>query len=223
MKLDYLKSTLKHKWFVFKAGLKLKVPIWNLIIHDWSKLTLKEYKHYQRWFFENKDDPEGFAAAWLHHQNSQPHHWDYWITASQHSIGSQGDFNPSPLPMPEKYIREMVADWQGASLAYTGKCDIQPWLNDNYKKMCLHPKTILILDCILADAGYYFPVEEIHEENNIEKARRLFEKELKDEGTYLGYWANISSIVYDNSMFLDWEDTQKIADLILEKIFEVEK
>jgi len=32
--MKYFILTLKHKWFVFLAGLKTKAPLWRLIIHD---------------------------------------------------------------------------------------------------------------------------------------------------------------------------------------------
>lgn len=34
---------LKHKWFVLLAGLEVGVPLWRLIIHDWSKFTPAEF------------------------------------------------------------------------------------------------------------------------------------------------------------------------------------
>ena len=157
MRLDYLKLALKHKYYVFRAGRKLGLGIWQLLTHDLSKLSLAEYTHYQRWFFENKDDPEGFAYAWLHHQNSNKHHWDYWIPRTSHRIGVQGGYDPQPMPMPEKYVREMVADWMGAGMAYTGKEDVQPWLNKNYDKMKLHPETESLLHKILREQGFYWP------------------------------------------------------------------
>ncbi len=45
------KYLLKHKWHVLCAGLKLNVPLWRLIIHDWSKLTPIEWFAYTRYFF----------------------------------------------------------------------------------------------------------------------------------------------------------------------------
>jgi len=115
--LKYLWLTLKHKAFVFRAGLKTRAPLWRLVIHDWSKFTLAEAPHYGRQFFGAKDDPQGFARAWLHHQNCNPHHWEYWIPRTGHG---RGDDDLVSLPMPEWAVREMVADWLGASRAYGG-------------------------------------------------------------------------------------------------------
>ena len=45
------KYLLKHKWHVLRAGLKLNVSLWRLIIHDWSKLTPIEWFAYTHYFF----------------------------------------------------------------------------------------------------------------------------------------------------------------------------
>lgn len=153
----YLKLTLKHKWHVYRAGRRLGLGRWQLLVHDLSKLGCSEYMHYQRRFFGDGADPDGFALAWLHHQNHNPHHWDYWITRTPHKIGTQGGYAPSVLPMPRRYAREMVADWVGAGMAYTGKMDVQPWLNANWQKMELHPQTLVLVDEALKEFGCYWP------------------------------------------------------------------
>lgn len=112
-----------------------------------------EYPHYQRQFFGDKGDPNGFARAWLHHQNHWPHHWEYWITRTNHIRGDTADIVDDCLPMPEKYVREMVADWLGASRAYTGSWDIGEWLSKNLQRIRVHPDTRLLVLKILADAG----------------------------------------------------------------------
>jgi hypothetical protein len=143
--LKYLWLTTKHKYFVFLAGLKLKVPIWQLVIHDWVKYLPCEAPHYGRQFFGDKSDPLGFTLAWLHHQR-QKHHWEAWIPVTGHNRGGHKDLEP--LPMPEKYIREMVADWLGASRAYEGKYPENladwKWFWDNFEtkiKPRLHKDT----------------------------------------------------------------------------------
>lgn len=49
-------------------------------------------------------------------------------------------FEPVVLPMPDVYIREMVADWRGAGRAL-GKPDTVSWYKQNAKNMLLHPET----------------------------------------------------------------------------------
>ncbi len=143
--LRYLWLTIRHKTFVFRAGLKTRAPLWRLIIHDWSKFTPAEAPHYGRQFFGSKDDPDGFARAWLHHQNVNPHHWEYWISRTGHDRASH---LKGALRMPMWAVREMVADWMGASRAYGGEWprDWQSWewLQDNLRSKVLprvHPET----------------------------------------------------------------------------------
>lgn len=152
----YLWLTLRHKWFVFIAGLRTKAPLWRLVIHDWSKFTLAEAPHYGRQFFGSKDDPLGFSYAWLHHQRCNPHHWEYWTPITGHCRGGYPDLKP--LPMPEWAVREMVADWLGASRAYEGRWPQSltswPWLDANLEKIKDHvaPETAQLIEEILDEA-----------------------------------------------------------------------
>lgn len=44
------------------------------------------------------------------------------------------------LPMPERFVREMVADWAGAGRAYTGAWGVSAWYAQNREKIVLHPE-----------------------------------------------------------------------------------
>lgn len=146
--MRYFLATLRHKWFVFWAGLRLGgIPILRLILHDLSKFGRSELPHYNRQFFGDADDPMGFATAWNHHENHNPHHWGYWIPRT-------GRFAGQPLPMPRSYAREMVADWCGAGRAYTGSWDMTEWLKKNLSGMRLHPDTRAHVIDALAKIGY---------------------------------------------------------------------
>lgn len=155
---QYAWATIRHKWYVWKAGRRLKVGWWRLLIHDYTKFLPAEYPYYQRQFFGKADDPDGFARAWLHHQNSWSHHWEYHITRTAHSRGAvKPDIVDDCLPMPEMDVREMVADWMGASRAYTNSWDISGWFHGHIGKIKLHPKTRQILSKVLSeiDVKYY--------------------------------------------------------------------
>jgi hypothetical protein len=135
--LRYMWLTLKHKAFVFRAGLWTGAPLWLLIIHDWTKFTPA------RQFFGAKDDPQGFARAWRHHWMSNPHHWEHWADPG---IAS---------PMPERYVREMVAGWLGAARAYNGawpsSLEGWDWLTKNWGKIHLHPESRQLARRVLAE------------------------------------------------------------------------
>ncbi|MCB1716724.1 MAG: hypothetical protein KDK05_16480 [Candidatus Competibacteraceae bacterium] len=150
--LRYLKSLLLHKWFVFLAGLHTGVPLWRLIIHDWTKFLPVEFVSYARHFQgqSTKQTKLAFDYGWLHHQKANPHHWQYWIL-----VYDSDPEKVKSLPMPETYVREMVADWMGASRAYTGSWNMSKWLSSNGPKMLIHDATEVLVDQVLTEMGYY--------------------------------------------------------------------
>jgi hypothetical protein len=114
-----------------------------------------------------KESPE-FAYAWMLHQHRNPHHWQYWLDAdgtplfmtnilvwdrgeAQRVIrfNSGSDFRLElrsfdgslvPNPMPERFLKEMLADWRGAGKAL-GSTDTKAWYEKMKSKMILHPDT----------------------------------------------------------------------------------
>lgn len=144
---EYLKYVLRHKWFVFIAGLKVGAPIWQLIIHDWSKFLPSEWTPYAKTFYapdgssEYKKHPK-FDAAWNHHQNRNKHHWQYWILR-------RDDGGEICLPIPRRYLLEMVADWMGAGRAITGDWDVAGWYNKNKDKIRLEVQTRLQVESLI--------------------------------------------------------------------------
>lgn len=142
---QYLKYVLRHKWYVFFAGLKLGVPILILIFHDWDKFLPDEWFPYARTFYkpdgtgQYAPDGTGFDIAWLLHQNRNKHHWQFWMITWDKG-------HTECLAMPEVYIKEMLADWHGAGKAITGKDNIKEWYVANYHNIKLHPDTRLYID-----------------------------------------------------------------------------
>lgn len=154
--LKYLRYVIRHKWFVFQAGLKTGAPIWRLIVHDWSKFLPCEWIPYARFFYGDFPDaavtgrfvvdfghnPRDFKdvvaaefdEAWLHHQHMSPHHWQHWLLREDSG-------NTKALQMPEHFVREMVADWAGAGKAITGRWEVAEWYGKNKDKMVLHERT----------------------------------------------------------------------------------
>ena len=141
--INYFLLTLKHKLFVLIEGLRINVSLFRIIMHDVSKFGISEYRHYQRQFFGKADRPYDFIKCWLHHQNKNKHHWEYWIPRTGHNRCNPPYPDNSPIPMPIKYVREMVADWLAASWAYEGKriksFNNWSWFHSNYYK-CIYPK-----------------------------------------------------------------------------------
>lgn len=148
--LRFLRSVLRHKWFVLVAGLKVGgIAWWRLLIHDWSKFTAAEWGPYVRRFGSGRGgaggkagDPDEFHRAWTHHWHLNAHHWEHWLVL-------QDDGALRPLVMPEHFTREMVADWMGAGRAYTGRWEVHEWFAKNGQRMNLHPVTRTFVEQLL--------------------------------------------------------------------------
>ena len=114
--LDYLRSLLRHKYFVFRAGYGF-ASTWRLIKHDASKFLPSEFFPYAYYFHGEKfgldRNKPAFSTAWSLHKQRNDHHWEYWA-----EFDETGHFVIDT--MPDEVMREMVSDWFGASKAYTG-------------------------------------------------------------------------------------------------------
>jgi hypothetical protein len=148
MHWKYLKAVLRHKWFVFLAG-RGTVSLWQLVKHDWSKFIPAEWTPYARSFYGPQPRTvatrQAFDRAWLHHQHANPHHWQAWVLREDSGV-------TKVLPMPEKYRREMLADWRGAGRAY-GNNDTAGWYEKNAARIMLHPETRALVEAELFGAA----------------------------------------------------------------------
>jgi hypothetical protein len=151
--IRYACFVLKHKWYVLVFGRKVGgIPLRQLLIHDMSKFSRAEFPAYRRRSFEglSSKSPE-FQKAWRHHWLCNPHHWEYW---ANHADGWL-------RPMPEVYVREMVADWQAANKTYGstyGKAvPIDEWFAKEYPRMDLHWQTVATLRPLIAPIGLSIP------------------------------------------------------------------
>jgi len=144
--IKYLNYVIRHKWFVFVECYKLGIP-WLGIIHDWSKFKPSEFIPYARYFYGNypeassnptysnklfkEDIDHHFDKAWLYHFHRNKHHWQFWLL--------QKDDGPiKNIPIPIKYLKEMLADWKGAGKAITGRDDIIEWYTKNKQNINLN-------------------------------------------------------------------------------------
>jgi hypothetical protein len=154
----YFKYVCRHKWFVYLACRKYKVSLWRALIHDWTKFTPAEWSPYVHSFYNadgSKKDPktenttlevsklgDAFRLAWNSHQKTNKHHWQYWVLINDED-------GVMPLEMPEMYVREMLADWDGAGRAITGKADPAGWYSRNSQKMIMHDQTRRLVESLL--------------------------------------------------------------------------
>jgi hypothetical protein len=146
--MNYLKKLLLHKLFVLVAGLRVGgIPLTRLVLHDRSKFFPPEVGPYFRKYSGRSYTQEEWKCAWAHHIQRNPHHWNHWLEGGV------------PVPMPETYVREMIADWMAAGRAYKGNWNIQPWINENASVMHMHEETLLMLREILSTVGLEWPEE----------------------------------------------------------------
>lgn len=147
----YLTALEQHITAVQSYGFLLKVPGEQLYRHDASKWSDAEFPAYTRKFGLGLDDPEDFAAAFLHHLHSNAHHWQHWLIPNAAQP-------PTAIPIPENFVREMAADWLGAGAVYNPDRNPQAWLNQNAAQMLLHPVTTQHLRNILPEVGLRWPL-----------------------------------------------------------------
>ena len=137
----YLKYVLEHKKNVGIECLKMGLFL-HAITHDLSKFRLSEFVPYARFFYSkdrynsykksDEDDPN-FEKGWNHHQKRNKHHWNYWVSITE-------EYGPVPIEMPMKYVKQMIADWNGMSRKFGGST--KDYFGKNRERMILHPKTI---------------------------------------------------------------------------------
>lgn len=157
--IAYLKYVVRHKWFVFLAGLHIGAPLWRVLIHDTSKFLPSEWEPYAACFYapdgsKQYIETEAFNFAWNAHQKRNKHHWQYWLIT-----WDRGE--TEALRMPYTYVLEMVADWMGAGRAITGKWETLEWYNKNKDKIKLHPVTRTQVEAILSTSWVNDVIKEV--------------------------------------------------------------
>lgn len=80
--------------------------------HDLSKFSNEEYEYYRQYYYPNKNEIPNenvLNIGWLHHQNVNKHHPEYWIL--------RDDNQTTILDMDNYSIAEMLLDWEAISIA----------------------------------------------------------------------------------------------------------
>lgn len=149
---NYANSLKLHITYVREAGRLIGVPEQQLAVHDDSKWTLDEFPGYAM-HFQGGGAPDAFASAWLHHIHYNPHHWNHWLFADGYTPKGSKVEN-GIVEMPVNFALEMIADWMGASRAYTGSWDMTEWLHGNMSRIRVHSNTAKYLRSQLDVLGY---------------------------------------------------------------------
>jgi len=133
-----LRYLARHKWYVFLECLKLRVPLWIAVLHDWDKFLPDVWLPYAR--FHSAPDVDtrsrrahAFKQAKMTHMHRNKHHWQFWVY-----IGDCGEIEC--LPIPDVFRREMLADWRGAGKSMN-QPDLLGWYTSCRDTMLFHPET----------------------------------------------------------------------------------
>lgn len=151
----HFKTITYHKLLVaegcFKVGLYRQG-----ILHDLSKYSPAEFivgvRYYQGTRSPNNAEREkkGYSAAWMHHKGRNRHHFEYW---TDYSSVPEEKGRIVPVPMPDRYVAEMVMDRIAASKVYRGKdytdaAPLEYYLQGRARKL-IHPETAKKLEWAL--------------------------------------------------------------------------
>lgn len=149
----------RHKLLVmdgcFRVGL-----IRQGLAHDLSKYSFTEFWNGAK-YFQGKRSPnaaeredKGYSEAWMHHKGRNRHHYEYWSDMNMQTRQYE------PVPVPRKYLVEMVMDRRAACMVYQGGTYTQrsplTYYLDSRERHLMHPKTqreLEFLLTVLADKG----------------------------------------------------------------------
>ncbi len=148
----HFKTITHHKWLVlagcFRVGL-----YWQGLCHDLSKYSLREFLVGARYYQGNRSpngaerEEKGYSEAWMHHKGRNRHHYEYWTDMSPVTHRYES------VPMPRKYLVEMVMDRIAASKTYQGDAytDASPlqYLQGSWERLLMHEKTKRELEYLL--------------------------------------------------------------------------
>jgi hypothetical protein len=148
----HFKTITYHRWLVrqgcFKVGL-----YWQGLVHDLSKYTPTVFRVGVKYFQGNRSpngaerDDKGYSLAWMHHKGRNRHHYEYWTDLSPKT----GRYES--VPMPRKYLAEMVMDRIAACKVYQGDkytdASALIYLEKGVDRIRMHPQTQQELSHIL--------------------------------------------------------------------------
>ena len=149
---NHFRTITHHKWLVMKGCFQVGL-IWQGLTHDLSKYTPAEFlvgaRYYQGTRSPNAAEREekGYSEAWMHHKGRNRHHYEYWTDMNRFTKVYES------VPMPRKYLVEMVMDRIAACKTYQGKdytdASALIYFDRSAEKMLMHAQTRQELSYIL--------------------------------------------------------------------------
>ena len=138
----HLSTITRHRHLVIAHCAKAGV-LFQGLFHDLSKYGPTEFFQGVRYYSgvhsptEDERRENGYSLAWMHHKGRNRHHWEYW---TDYSITER---RYVPMPMPRRYLAEMLCDRVAASKIYKGNAytDAAPLEYLLAGKDIMHPDT----------------------------------------------------------------------------------
>ncbi len=142
--IKHFRTITHHKWLVLKGCFAVGLYRQGLC-HDLSKYSPREFWTGARYYQGDRSpngaerQEKGYSEAWMHHKGRNRHHYEYWTDMSNETHRYES------VPMPRKYLVEMVMDRIAASKTYKGKAytDEAPllYLEGSWERLLMHPQT----------------------------------------------------------------------------------
>ena len=146
-------KTITHHRFLVMAGCFRVGLIRQGLTHDLSKYSPTEFWEGARYYQGNRSpnaaerEDKGYSEAWMHHKGRNRQHYEYWTDMNRQTRSYES------VPMPKRYLAEMVMDRIAACKTYEGKA-YTPASALNYflksrERELMHPKTREELEVLL--------------------------------------------------------------------------
>ena len=147
-------KTITHHRLLVLAGCFRVGLYWQGLTHDLSKYSPTEFWVGARYYQGDKSPNSaerrdiGYSTAWMHHKGRNKHHYEYWTDLNLET----GRYES--VPMPRKYLVEMVMDRRAACMTYQGDAytDASAWeyFARSRERRLMHPQLEQELGYILA-------------------------------------------------------------------------
>ena len=149
---QHFKTITHHRWLVrrgcFRVGL-----YWQGLTHDLSKYSPTEFRVGARYYQGTRSpnaaerEEKGYSEAWMHHKGRNRHHYEYWTDMNKATKQYES------VPMPRKYLVEMVMDRIAACKVYQGENytdgSALAYYEKSLERSLMHPRTQKELQYIL--------------------------------------------------------------------------
>lgn len=140
----HLTTITRHRHKVIAHCAKAGI-LFQGLFHDLSKYGPTEFIQGVRFYSgahsptEDERRQYGYSVAWMHHKGRNRHHWEYWTDYSFEKKAY------AAVPMPRRYLAEMLCDRIAASKiykagAYTDAAPLEYLMNGKLRDH-MHPDT----------------------------------------------------------------------------------